>query len=261
MSEKYNLIFNGNILPGFDENEVKEKVAKILNIPVSQREAFFSGRSITLKENLSLDAALKLKSQLENLGLMISMLSSTMVEMYRSLEQVQTEKAEQRRVETEEVEASHSNSKDIYDDEEFDELGEEYRKEKQSAKIWGWDLHGRLGRLSYFNGQIFWFVGFVLLAFFLLAGDSYKTVMVQTSLLSLLYSLCTFRLAILRFHDLNLSGWYCILLFIPILRFFTYLYLLFGPGTDRANDYGEEPDQGSLIGLVLLVGLIALMFR
>lgn len=259
MSEKYNLIFNGDILPGFDENEVKEKVAKILNIPASQRDAFFSGRSITLKENLSLDAALKLKSQLENLGLMISMLSTTMAEMYRSLDQVQIEKAEQRRIEDAEIKVTREQN--IDDDEEFDHLGEEEPKGKQPAKIWGWELHGRLGRLSYFNGLIFWYVGFVFLAFLLLTGDSYKTVMLQTTLLSLLYSFCTFRLAILRLHDLNLSGWYCIILFIPILRFFMYLYMLFGPGTDRANDYGEEPDQGSVIGLLLLVVLLALMFR
>ena len=259
MSEKYNLIFNGDILPDFDENEVKEKVAKILNIPVGQREAFFSGRSITLKENLSLDAALKLKSQLENLGLMISMLSTTMAEMYRSLDQVQTAKAEQRKVEEAAIEVARE--KAIDDDEEFDELGEDEPKEKAPAKIWGWQLHGRLGRLSYFNGLIFWYIGFVFLAILLLPGDSYKTAILQTTLLSWVYVFCTFRLTILRLHDLNLGGWYCIILFIPILRFFMYLYMLFGPGTDRANDYGEEPDQGSVIGLLLLVVLLALMFR
>jgi len=35
-----------------------------------------------------------------------------------------------------------------------------------------------------------------------------------------------------RFHDLDLSGWYCLLLLIPLIWFFTFLYLLFKSGKE-----------------------------
>lgn len=35
-----------------------------------------------------------------------------------------------------------------------------------------------------------------------------------------------------RFHDLDLSGWYILLLIIPVANFLIFLYLVFGPGKE-----------------------------
>jgi uncharacterized membrane protein YhaH (DUF805 family) len=35
-----------------------------------------------------------------------------------------------------------------------------------------------------------------------------------------------------RFHDLDLSGWYYLLFFIPFINFLTFLYLVFKPGKE-----------------------------
>lgn len=46
--------------------------------------------------------------------------------------------------------------------------------------------------------------------------------------------------SIKRFHDLNKSGLFSILTFIPLLNFFAYIYLLFFKGTPGPNAFGDE---------------------
>ena len=48
-------------------------------------------------------------------------------------------------------------------------------------------------------------------------------------------------LCIKRFHDLGKSGLFALLTLVPVLNFFTYLYLLFFKGTKGPNSFGEEP--------------------
>lgn len=49
-----------------------------------------------------------------------------------------------------------------------------------------------------------------------------------------------FPLSIRRLHDLNASGWYVLLTFVPFGQFLI-LWLMFKKGTDGANSYGEPP--------------------
>ena len=48
-------------------------------------------------------------------------------------------------------------------------------------------------------------------------------------------------LGIRRCHDLDKSGWFYLLIFIPIVNFFVALYLLFAIGTIGPNQYGPDP--------------------
>lgn len=50
-------------------------------------------------------------------------------------------------------------------------------------------------------------------------------------------------MAVRRFHDIGKSGWWTLLLIIPIVNFFTTLFLLFCGGDDGPNPYGEDPLQ------------------
>ena len=49
------------------------------------------------------------------------------------------------------------------------------------------------------------------------------------------------QLQILRFHDLNYSGWFALLLFIPYVDLLVGLYVIFASGTDGPNKYGPDP--------------------
>ena len=48
-------------------------------------------------------------------------------------------------------------------------------------------------------------------------------------------------LIIRRWHDLGKSGWFTLLLLIPLLNFLVMLYLWFVRGTAGPNTYGEDP--------------------
>jgi len=44
-----------------------------------------------------------------------------------------------------------------------------------------------------------------------------------------------------RFHDLGKSGWLVLLMLIPVVGFFVWLYLIFAGGNDASNTYGAKP--------------------
>lgn len=55
-------------------------------------------------------------------------------------------------------------------------------------------------------------------------------------------------LGIRRCHDLNRSGWFYLLMFIPIIDFFVALYLLFAAETPGPNQYGADPLDSQFAG-------------
>ena len=44
-------------------------------------------------------------------------------------------------------------------------------------------------------------------------------------------------------HDLDKSGWWMLLLFVPLVNILFYIYILFFKGTEGPNQYGEDPLQ------------------
>jgi uncharacterized membrane protein YhaH (DUF805 family) len=60
-------------------------------------------------------------------------------------------------------------------------------------------------------------------------------------ILLFIYILQYFPLAIRRLHDLNSSGWFVLISFVPFGQLLI-LWLMFKKGTDGVNDYGEPPE-------------------
>jgi hypothetical protein len=50
----------------------------------------------------------------------------------------------------------------------------------------------------------------------------------------LIYVVAYFTLAVGRFHDIGVSGWWSLLLLVPIINVIIWLYLLFKPGAAHA---------------------------
>jgi uncharacterized membrane protein YhaH (DUF805 family) len=50
-----------------------------------------------------------------------------------------------------------------------------------------------------------------------------------------------FPLAVRRLHDLNSSGWFVLISFVPFGQLLI-LWLMFKKGTDGVNNYGEPPE-------------------
>ena len=50
-----------------------------------------------------------------------------------------------------------------------------------------------------------------------------------------------YLLAIRRLHDLDLSAFFILLSFVPVVSFFFALYIIFKKGTEGPNSYGPDP--------------------
>lgn len=107
---------------------------------------------------------------------------------------------------------------------------------------------GRLNRLRYFKYQIIWMlisavIGFIL-GFIggLLSGNAESLlVTVPTGMWSFAAGIGSIMLGIRRLHDLNKSGWFMLLLLIPLINLVFALYVYLAPGQVGANKYGADP--------------------
>lgn len=73
-----------------------------------------------------------------------------------------------------------------------------------------------------------------------------------------------FVFAIRRLHDMNASGWWSLLMIVPLVSMIMYLVLAFKAGTDGPNRYGParptagwEKILGYIMGALVVLGFIA----
>ena len=108
------------------------------------------------------------------------------------------------------------------------------------------DVSGRIGRLEFL-----WFVLFELFVFWLVASiadnpnilNVYTTNFIKyTLLLFLIFAIWVFIAGFMvmtrRWHDIGRSGWYNLLMCIPMFNTVVAVYLLVKPGNSGENQYG-----------------------
>ncbi len=128
----------------------------------------------------------------------------------------------------------------------------------EPASVFGISLTGRLARRPYGAGVLFGWAairwGMVGIAHHPSAG-----VIALIGLGVLLAALFTARLTVLRLHDLNLPAWWGLILLVPLLGLLASLGLSLVPGSNGDNKYGSEPDPGSrLLRLVVLFAVVVI---
>lgn len=125
----------------------------------------------------------------------------------------------------------------------------------------------RIGRLRYLSHSfVFMLVAYAVLAaglglafgvsefFWVLVGVGYIA-MIAFSVI----------LMIQRLHDLDKSGWFCLLMFVPLVNFIMALYLVFAAGTKGTNNFGLQPPPnktwnwilGMAFPVIMVIGIIA----
>ena len=96
---------------------------------------------------------------------------------------------------------------------------------------------GRIGRPNCIFGLLF----FAVLGLLIGIIDSYFS---YFGILYILILVFLFSMYARRFHDLGMSGWYVLTLFIPIVNLVIFIfYLLLTPGEESSNKYGEIPQK------------------
>ncbi len=110
---------------------------------------------------------------------------------------------------------------------------------------------GRLGRLQYFGYAVIWCLIMFVVALFIglqeeLAGPgAAATGSLMYLVLMIVYAIATVSYGVRRLHDFDKSGWWYLLLFVPIANLVMGLVLLFAPGTQGANRYGLRDGHGT----------------
>lgn len=131
--------------------------------------------------------------------------------------------------------------------------------------------HGRMGRLRFsayymLASLAIWGLSALLAAgAALLSLNSPMVAIVLSLLIGLAGMVWLILLQIQRLHDLNRSGWWGLLVMVPLINLLFLLYVTLWPGTQGGNDYGNPPPPngvwvwigGILLPLVMIVGLLA----
>lgn len=145
---------------------------------------------------------------------------------------------------------------------------------------------GRSSRLSFFAWNLIAnvLIGVIVIVIFVLFGGmSYMmagggsdpkvygpVVGIFVVLFALAFLLFSFVLYIRRLHDIDMSGWWCVLVLIPLVNIIFSLYVMIKKGTEGNNNYGPPrptPQWEKVLGIIALillalnlVGIIATVF-
>ena len=68
MSERFNVIFKGELLPGVESTAARKTVAQLLKVDAAKAEQLFSGKPTVLRRDVDRDTAEKVQRALKNAG-------------------------------------------------------------------------------------------------------------------------------------------------------------------------------------------------
>lgn len=118
---------------------------------------------------------------------------------------------------------------------------------------------GRVGRKSFILGYLLIAVVFIAtvtilavlaMGLALLSSRAIILALIIYVLLILAYQFYGISLCVRRLHDLNKSGWYALLFFIPFINIYWAIILLFKKGEESENKYGVLDKDAALIKTV-----------
>ena len=106
------------------------------------------------------------------------------------------------------------------------------------------NFQGRLNRQPFWIATlVLWLVsmGVTFVTSILFGSQSAATTFVQ-AVVALVLLIPSLAVAVKRYHDRNKSGWWILIVFIPIIGLIWYIVELgFLPGTPGPNRYGPDP--------------------
>lgn len=102
-----------------------------------------------------------------------------------------------------------------------------------AVKVNYFQFEGRAARPA------FWWCYLALVVFYLVLGLLNIDILVTLAALALLMP--SLGIAVRRLHDINMSGWFVILMLIPVVGLILAIYWGTRPGTDGPNNYGPAP--------------------
>ncbi len=100
---------------------------------------------------------------------------------------------------------------------------------------------GRISSQMYFVG----IAALILIFLIILKTIPFTTpalLSVKFLIILAVFTIFSLMLTIKRLHDINMSGWFSLLFFVPILGGFFWIYMAFKQGDKGSNEFGETDD-------------------
>ncbi len=135
--------------------------------------------------------------------------------------------------------------------------------ETESGDIRFFNLTSRIGRLRFLAYgvalMLLLIVPFIIA--FALAKVSAPISLAISGLAYIAALVLSISFMVRRLHDLDNSGWWALLIFIPLVNLGLEIYLIFFAGTAGENHYGEEPPPNTgwvILGALVYIAMIPL---
>lgn len=289
MSQNVQLVFFGEILPGFNPDETKSNLSRLLNIRADQVEAIFSGRRVVLKHDLPAREAPRYLNYLQKIGVqaVAEPLNPPRPSIPPAEPTIIDETPEPKPLAANEMECpkckEHQPKRTLCrncgtDMPRFLAAQEAIKAEVEAARVeqrqsvvrsrgdqgagavghaadgpgmLGSGFSGRIGRGAYFAGS--WLIGAILVWAAVAAFRMQSLVLMAVIGLVMLF--VTLRLTILRCHDIGWSGWLSLVMLIPYVGAGFSILLLLIPGTRGENNHGLPSRP---LGLIPVLGILVL---
>ena len=245
----YKIIFRGQILPGFDREDVLALCAKHMKLSQEQLDRMFSGRTIILKKDITQEQTRHFAQAFQEYGLLLHIVSESHTDEFTLEDLEKTARTQWK------PPPQHS----IYSDRQSFGLG----RFMSQIKFIDFYIKGRISNLAFVNAQLLTWLCFFSLAILLLYLK--KNISASFSLNILLYVFGFFAYSnaisksVLRLHDINFSGMWVLIpasftlascffpaypwLFLGIwlINMGVFITLSFIPGSVDTNFYGDPP--------------------
>lgn len=247
MSEtRFNIVFDGGLMPGVDTTTAKLNLAELFKSDVSAIERLFTGRKVALKSNLSQSEAQQYLDALNKSGIDARIEAEPAVQL--SLGEVQDAPRQ----------SSGRHPDSIIEPASpyappRAEVGETLA---EYSTLKPFSFEGRIGRLRYLAWTMVLTlallplvgVGFWLATAWLLASDSIAGLIVGGLLgavVVLAFAFVSIQFNVQRLHDLGWSGWLWLINLVPFVGSIFPFILIIAPGNTGANQYGPPPPRNT----------------
>lgn len=286
MDQRYRLVFRGELRQGFLAEDVHRALADQLKLDAARLARLFSGQRIVLKRDVDEERAHRYIRQFAQMGAVLHLEADAAPAAPAAPSSAPPTPASPAAPHAQEritcphcgtvqpkavfcVECSTNMPMGIAARQEADsqaraapaatllhiEAGRGLAE--QAPSVLGLRLKGRLSKRGYAMGLAGSFLAGWLLVLFV-AGKPGLGRLALASLAGLVVGWFYLRLCVLRFHDINRSGWWAVALAVPVLGFIAALVLALVPSSDGENAYGQMPDEGSRLVTSFVTGACAL---
>lgn len=95
---------------------------------------------------------------------------------------------------------------------------------------------GRARRAEFWWFALLYIISYIVLSLIDVSGNN-----ILPAIFALAVLIPSIALGVRRLHDIEMSGWWYLIMLIPLVNIIFWIYIGVKPGTPGQNQYGEDP--------------------